>query len=433
MSARPERELVAYLDRNVVGRLREEAGVWSFEYDRAWTTAPDAFDLAPALARQAIRIIDGSSARPVQWFFDNLLPEEAERELLAREAKLPSADAFGLLAYYGAESVGALTLLAPGAELPAGGLVPLADATLHERIGLLPAQSLSARAPKHMSTAGAQHKLPLAVCDGAMFEPVGATASTHILKPDHRQRELYPHSAANEFFTMRVAAALDLPVPATELRRIPDTVYLVARFDRAGVAPDARRRHVLDACQLLALDRAFKYHQMSAETLVRCVELCRARAAARQALFRWTVFNVLLGNGDAHLKNLSFYLRADGVDLAPHYDLVCTALYDGKARGRPDTWTETELSVPIGKARRFGEVTRDDVVEFGRQLGVSRAAALRIIDRLVERAVPAAQAAYAMLDAVSVPDAARAAAAGELRHAREIRHLVVEESVRRFE
>jgi serine/threonine-protein kinase HipA len=88
--------------------------------------------------------------------------------------------------------------------------------------------------------------------------------------------------------------------------------------------------------------------------------------------------------------------------------------------------------VPIGKARRFGEVTRDDVVEFGRQLGVSKAAALRMINRLAERAVPAAQAAYSMLDAVSVPDAARAAAAGELQWAREIRHRVVEESVRRL-
>ncbi|MDT8924621.1 HipA N-terminal domain-containing protein [Pseudomonas taiwanensis] len=49
---------------------------------------------------------NGSTKRPVQWFFDNLLPEEQARTLLAGDAKIEFADAFGLLGYYGAEPMG---------------------------------------------------------------------------------------------------------------------------------------------------------------------------------------------------------------------------------------------------------------------------------------------------------------------------------------
>src|SRR5208283_2238955 len=61
-------------------------------------------------------LVDSSSKRSVQWYFDNLLPEESARDLLAKEAKIDVADAFGLLAYYGAESAGSLTLVAAAPE-----------------------------------------------------------------------------------------------------------------------------------------------------------------------------------------------------------------------------------------------------------------------------------------------------------------------------
>lgn len=70
------RSLVVWIDQTRVGRLSEQGNVWSFSYGPAWLNAPDSFDLSPALARSEREIHDGSSFRPVQWFFDNLLPEE---------------------------------------------------------------------------------------------------------------------------------------------------------------------------------------------------------------------------------------------------------------------------------------------------------------------------------------------------------------------
>lgn len=410
--ATPTRMLTVWFGSQQVGSLAEAGAVWRFDYAPGWTS----FDLSPALPRSAGSHVDGGSQRPVQWFFDNLLPEEGARTLLAQDAGIEAADAFGLLAYYGAESAGALTLLPPGGALSEGGLKPLPAAELSQRIRALPRHALTQGAPKRMSMAGAQHKLAVVLRDGELFEPVGATPSTVVLKPDHVDVERYPHTVANEWFCMRVAQAAGLSVPPVSLRYVPEPVYLVDRFDRTGAWPDVRRRHALDACQLLSLDRAFKYQQCTVQTLVRLVGLCRRKALTRQRLFHWAVFNALIGNGDAHLKNLSFLVDEAGVELAPHYDLVSTASY-----AAPGAWGADELSLPMGGARRFGELRRADVLDFGAELGLPAAVAGRLLDELMQEVFDAATREAEVLNS----DAAVVRDAGELRQLRVIVHGVL--------
>ena len=377
MSTLPERSLAVWLDDTRIGRLRETGNLWAFAYDEQWLGAAEGFDLSPSLPRAAGEIVDGASQRPVQWFFDNLLPEEGARTLLARDAGIAPADAFGLLQRYGPESAGALTLLAPGETLPAGGLQALSDEALSARIRNLPLAPLSHDAPKRMSMAGAQHKLAVVKDRESLWEPIGRTASTHILKPDHQQSEHYPHSVANEWFIMRLAEAVGLSVPAVEMRRVPEPVFVVRRFDRGGSGQTARRLHVLDGCQLLSLDRAFKYEQATADTLRKLAEICRAKAATRQSLFRWAVFNAIVGNGDAHLKNLSFFPAAEGIALAPHYDLVSTAVYAGGG------WGAETLTTPMADASHLADVRRDHVLQFGQALGLPQSVGERLLDRLI--------------------------------------------------
>jgi serine/threonine-protein kinase HipA len=99
--------------------------------------------------------------RPVQWYFDNLLPEEKLREQIALDARLRDKDdAFALLEYLGAESAGALILLPPGQSPERhAALKPLTNSELSRRISNLPTNTLTKEAPKRMSLAGAQHKL----------------------------------------------------------------------------------------------------------------------------------------------------------------------------------------------------------------------------------------------------------------------------------
>ena len=192
------RALRASINQTEVGTLQEVAGLWSFQYAADWLGNPRGFALSPHLPLTAQPLLDGASQRPVQWYFDNLLPEEGQRVLLASDARLDAADAFGLLTWYGAESAGSVTLLPPNAApQTAEPLRPLPDDALETRIRQLPKAPLTHAAIKRMSLAGAQHKLAVVLQDGALFEPAGATPSTHILKPDHPDED-YPHSVINE-------------------------------------------------------------------------------------------------------------------------------------------------------------------------------------------------------------------------------------------
>lgn len=165
------RELAVSIDEEPVGDLRESGNLWHFEYSPAWAGAAAGFDLAPALPRSQLLHSDGATYRPVQWYFDNLLPEEGLRLILAKEARLPADDAFALLAYFGAESAGSLVLRSQREPVPEQrGMRPLPLAELSRRIANLPKASLSQGAPKKMSLAGAQHKLPILFDHGRLFE-----------------------------------------------------------------------------------------------------------------------------------------------------------------------------------------------------------------------------------------------------------------------
>jgi serine/threonine-protein kinase HipA len=149
------RSLRASINQTAVGTLQEVGGLWSFQYSGDWLDNPLSFALSPHLPLTAESLLDGASQRPVQWYFDNLLPEEGQRVLLAGDAKLDTADAFGLLAYYGAESAGSVTLLSPDAGLQvAEPLRPLPDDVLETRIRQLPKAPLTHAAGRRPAQVG---------------------------------------------------------------------------------------------------------------------------------------------------------------------------------------------------------------------------------------------------------------------------------------
>lgn len=431
------RSLRAWINHTEVGTLQEVDGLWSFQYSAEWLQHPMRFALSPHLPLTAERLLDGASQRPVQWYFDNLLPEEGQRVLLAGDAHLDVADAFGLLACYGAESAGSLILLPPDAPPQAGAaLRPLADAALEARIRQLPRAPLTQAAIKRMSLAGAQHKLAVVLQDDLLFEPAGATPSTHILKPDHPDED-YPHSAINEWFVMRLAARLGLDVPPVHRRYVPSPVYVVDRFDRSPGPAGWQRRHVIDACQLLGLDRSFKYSQGSVDGLAALAAACRSPAVARTRLFSWLVFNVLVGNSDAHLKNLSFLVSHEGIQLAPFYDLLAVAVYDTVAYDQNRWPLQTTLAWPLCEVRHFADVSRAVLLQAAAVMQLARTTGERLLEQLRSRAVAEATALYADVEAgnarllQSRPELS-ATLAGELRCLRTLLHGVIREMTQRL-
>lgn len=431
------RQLLVLIDGQTIGSLSEVSGLWSFRYADAWLDHPQRFALSPHLPLQRDALLDGASTRPVQWYFDNLLPEEGQRVLLAGDARIDAADAFGLLAWYGSESAGSLTLRLPDAQAEIdGGLHPLTDEALSARIHRMPEVPLTHAAVKRMSLAGAQHKLAVVLEADALSEPAGARPSTHILKPDHPDPD-YPHSVANEWFVMRLAQRLGLDVPRVHRRYVPEPVYLIQRFDRMDTAGGIRRRHVVDACQLLGLDRGFKYAQGSIESLAALAAACRSPALARTRLFNWLVFNALAGNGDAHLKNLSFLVSHEAVQLAPHYDLLSTACYDSRAYDRSGWPDVSALAWPVLGARRFAELTPALLIDAAGDMGIAAATARRLLQRQVGNIQPLADALYREVESENVALlAARpglaATLAGEMRCLRAIVHGVIRDMATRL-
>ena len=421
---------------HLVGQLREDHDIWEFAYAESWQALSSGFDLSPWLPKSRALHRDGSTNRSLQWYFDNLLPEEAMRAIVARDAGIRPEDVFGLLHYYGRESAGSLVLEPPGAHPlhVQHGLQPLSKADLSRRIAEMPRVSLGSRAPKKMSLAGAQNKLLVVMQGEELFEPQFDTASTFILKPNHESDD-YPASVMNEYFTMRLAKAVGLDVPEVKRIYVPQPVYLVARFDRViADKSEATRLHAIDACQLLNKPRTFKYTAANAAALSDAIQLCRQRAGARITLFKWLAFNLLVGNGDNHLKNISFLVEREDIRPAPAYDLLSTAVYDtgalADARAR---WPNTPLALTIGNARTFADLTRADVLDAAGAMGLSDMTAERELDRLI-RVLPVAAdkliddiIANHPADLAASPDAAasRPYLEGEQRLLRAIRHIVI--------
>lgn len=424
------RSLHVFINGIEVGVLAESGAVWRFDYSDDWITNPSSFDLSPHLARSKKSHVDGASVRSVQWYFDNLLPEEGARMLLAKDARVDRADAFGLLRYYGAESAGSITLLPPG-EQPgqASASKRLSAVDLQTRIEKLPQVPLSHGSSKKMSLAGAQHKLAVVLTNGQLFEPLGATPSTHILKPNHVGSD-YPHSVINEFFIMRLAKKMGLNVPEVHRLYVPAPVYIIDRFDRFTLNGKAERMHAIDTCQLLGIDRSFKYSEGSVSALVQAASMCRSPALVRPKLFNWLVFNVLVGNSDAHLKNISFLVSEEGVQLAPFYDLLSVAVYDSPGYEK-NRWPDlTEFAWPVEGALRFLDIDRSVLLKAGKELNLSAATASRILQTMCDQIIEEAKAIYAEIEKdnefwLSQTPGLAATFAGELRCLRAIIYTVV--------
>ena len=429
------RTLIAYINDTEIGILSEGDDLWSFEYHPQWAAEKGSFDLSPTLKRSQLVHRDGASQRPVQWYFDNLLPEENLRESVSKEAKIKGDDAFALLEYLGAESAGSLILLPPGQNLPTrGNLRELADHELCERIRNLPRATLSSGAPKRMSAAGAQNKLLVVYRDGHLYEPEGGEPSTHILKPNHESDD-YPASVINEYLVMSLALKLKLRVPAVYRKYTPEPVYIIERFDRyIDNEKQTQREHIIDACQLLNKSRGFKYKAATLETLAEIVLQCRNRIRTRMQLYSWLVFNLLIANNDNHLKNLSFKVTAEGVEMTPAYDLLSTGAYHTKALANERAnWPAVDLAIALPNASTFSAVTREAVLSAGAVLGLTRRICERELDRLAQALPGALDELITTIETENkhFPQTVQVFLAGELRFIRTLKHVVIPDMLSR--
>jgi len=319
--------------RGKVGTLRSGADGLEFVYAAQWLKRADAFPLSPRLPLRAEPWIGDE----VMFFFANLLPEGAILDTLTKLRRLPRGNVYRMIEAFGRECAGAFEIL-PEGEAARGERVPdyrrytrkelVADlARLRDNIPLL-----ARHAELHLSLAGAQNKIPLRYADGELWLPEGDAPSTHILKPALQPQKLFPDSVANEAFCLRLAGALGLPVAQVIVLADPEPMLLIERYDRAVSGERIERLHQLDLCQLAGVLPDHKYEVDGGPGFKSCFDQVDRYSAApaldRLRLVDWTIFNYLIGNADAHAKNLSMLYGTDGrLRLAPAYDLLATGYW----------------------------------------------------------------------------------------------------------
>ena len=402
-----------FFERYLVGSIDTNADPAPlFRYASEWLSLPGAFAISTTVPLLD-KTFDWNVVAP--WLI-NLLPEDADAlRMMARILDVPHTDVLALLERVGRDTSGALSFSLRGTA--ADTVVPIeSEADLEKILNELPAKPfLVGDEGVSMSLAGVQAKLSVRVLgDGRIGIPIDGAPSSHILKPDSPGR-LWG-SVHNEAFCLTLAGRVGLPAAKATTGRAGDRQYLlVERYDRHWQGALLRRLHQEDFCQALGLPPGAKYqhsqHLGPKGSFSRLMDRLREVGGGVDVMTLWDmlVFNILCCNTDAHLKNHSLILSADGVRLAPLYDVMCATVWPNITRN---------LALDVGGKRVGDYIEGRHWAREAEACGLAPRRALARVEHLAQRisqelnatvqevaAMPAG--AHGLIDLVSEPIEAR--------------------------
>jgi len=279
----------------------------------------------------------------------NLLPEGALRELFAQGLKTHPDNEFQIFSYLGQDLPGAIiaTPLEPD-EIPQHIL------TAHGKAKAV--KSEIANAENRFSLAGVQMKFSMKEMDGRyQIARAGALGDWIIKTPATKHREV----PLNEYTAMTLAALAGVDIPEIKLIEmsrldnlppinLPDEklAFAIRRFDRDNGA----RIHMEDFAQVLVKYPHDKYNGGNYEQIGQIIYQYTGEGLANAQQFaRRLLVNILLANGDAHLKNWSLLYRDQITpELSPAYDIVTTRAYIAG---------ESKYALNMGEAKAWYKVT----------------------------------------------------------------------------
>src|ERR1700693_1266406 len=107
--------LDVYLYRDLVGHLiQDRGGEMIFEYAESWLNGSGATPLSQSLPLRKQRF----RRKECRAFFGGILPEESQREIIARNLGISARNDFAMLERIGGECAGAVTFVPTGEPLP---------------------------------------------------------------------------------------------------------------------------------------------------------------------------------------------------------------------------------------------------------------------------------------------------------------------------
>ncbi|HEY5122494.1 MAG TPA: HipA domain-containing protein [Ignavibacteria bacterium] len=196
---------------------------------------------------------------------------------------------------------------------------------------------------------------------------------------------------ANEHLTMQIASQLfKMSVAKNALLFFKDSYepcYLTKRFDRKS---DGTKLNVEDFTQIAGKTEEndgieYKYKLSYEEIAEILKDNCSAYPIEVEKFFKAIIFNYLINNGDAHMKNFSM-LRNDSYKdylLSPQYDLLNTRIHFPK---------DTEIALDLFKKgyatdsfKTNAHFLYQDFFEFGIKIGVKENRVKKFLSAIISK------------------------------------------------
>lgn len=339
------------------GKLAKDAQ-FSFQYSTS-ALAADAVSLVMPVNGEAVT---RNSLHPV---FEMNLPEGYLRQrIVERFRKHAKVDEMFFLALQGSASIGRLGFESEDMERDSVEGLNLQELVSTDDPGMF--EKLVDRYIGQTTIAGVQPK----VLVPENTEPKSAIHLPELIVKTSGPE--FPDLAINEYVCMMIAAKAGLTVPEfylSEDRRL----FIMRRFD---ITDDGRRLGMEDVCALMGIPADHKYDR-SYEQVARAIKIFSiAPNDDLEDFFRSLCVSVLLGNGDAHLKNFAMLYKDPSTGkgwLSPAYDIVNTRVYQ----------EGDSLALKLSKTKDFPN--RTTMKRFGREhCNLTDKMAQGIIDQCIE-------------------------------------------------
>lgn len=404
------RALSIWVNGHRAGEWRVPArGAAELQYDRAWVESTDGRPLSLSLPFT----LDGGPIRgnAVEAYFDNLLPDSAViRKRLQMHYRVPSIEAFDLLAEIGRDCIGAVQLLALDDQPRNARKIdaePLSTREIGARLvrvtGSAAFAEVLALDELRISLAGAQDKTALLRHEGGWARPLGTTPTTHIFKPPlgrvgAMQADMST-SVENEWLCARILRAYGLPIANCDIARFgAQKALIVERFDRRLHSSGKFWLRLVqeDFCQATATLSSRKYERdggPGCEDIARILRGSIERDRDLRILVKAQLLFWMLAATDGHAKNFSLRLHAGGqFELTPLYDVL--SIWPIIGTGTHEiSWHDARLAMAVrgrNKHYKLKDIRRRHFDELALRCGLGETA-----EALIEEVLAATPAVIA--------------------------------------
>lgn len=378
--------LIVSLERNgalvPVGSIRgNNTSDSQFRYSEEYLHDPEAAALSISLPLQE----QPFSPYQTRGFFEGLLPEGFTRRSVAQWMHVDENDYLSILHGLGRECLGAICITVEGEEAESS-YEKITEQQIQELAAEGASKSTELVMKSHLSLTGATGKAGLyyAADADAWYLPWGTAPSTHIVKQSHVRLDSL---VTNEQLSLKTAARCGITVPKSFIINTGsgeehEVLFATERFDRifsdhaktiSGL-PSPLRLHQEDFAQAMGIHSFAKYEHEPDSYMKGMFDILRKYSsdpiADQIKLWDVIVFDYLIGNTDAHVKNFSLLYGPDlkSIRLAPVYDIVSTTVYEQSTR---------DMAFRIGGTHSIDEITADSFRAAAKEVGLGERMAMR--------------------------------------------------------